>query len=147
MPNILNNLDLNKNELQNAVIQSLSSAPTAPKEGQIYYNMTDKKTWQYNGTAWLAIQNPVIKDTIVTTTTWSGAGPYSQTVTPTTFTVSSNSKVDIQPNATILSQLMTDGVTALYIENNNGILTMYALGAAPTTAMTLQVTIMEVTSA
>lgn len=147
MPNILNNLDLNKNELQNAVIQSLSSAPTAPKEGQIYYNTIDKKTWQYNGTTWLAIQNPVIKDTIVTTTTWSGAGPYSQTVTPTTFTVSSNSKVDIQPNATVLSQLMTDGVTALYIENNNGTLTLYALGAAPTTAMTLQVTITEVTSA
>lgn len=147
MPKVLGNLDLNKNELQNAILQPLAAAPSNPKEGQIYYNTTDKKVWQYNGTTWLAIQNPVIKDTIVTTTTWLGTGPYSQTVTPTTFTVSSNSKVDIQPNATVLSQLMTDGVTALYIENNNGTLTLYALGSAPTTAMTLQVTIMEVTSA
>ena len=50
--NYLTNLNLNKNELQNAVIQPLAVAPSNPKEGQIYYNSTDKFIYRYNGTAW-----------------------------------------------------------------------------------------------
>ena len=48
----LTNIDLNKNELQNAVIQPLATAPTSPKLGQVYYNSTDYTLYQYNGTAW-----------------------------------------------------------------------------------------------
>lgn len=50
--NYLTNLNLNKNEIQNAVIQPLAVAPANPKEGQIYYNSTDKFIYRYNGTAW-----------------------------------------------------------------------------------------------
>lgn len=49
----LTSIDLNKNELQNAVIQKLATAPASPTEGQLYYNSVDKKTYQYNGTAWI----------------------------------------------------------------------------------------------
>lgn len=53
--NFLTNLNLNKNELQNAVIQPLSSAPVNPKEGQIYYNSNDKFIYRWDGTAWGAV--------------------------------------------------------------------------------------------
>ena len=49
---VLVNLDMNKNEIQNVVMQSLATAPASPKEGQYYYNSADKKAYQWNGSAW-----------------------------------------------------------------------------------------------
>lgn len=49
---LLTALNLNKNELQNAVIQPLATPPSSPVEGQIYYNSSDKFIYRYNGTAW-----------------------------------------------------------------------------------------------
>jgi len=45
--------DFSKNEIQNAVIQVLASAPGSPVEGQIYYNSTDKKEYYHNGTTFV----------------------------------------------------------------------------------------------
>ena len=57
MPKFLANLNLNKNELQNAVVQPLPDAPDSPVEGQIYYDSTagDKKVYVYNGSTWVPI--------------------------------------------------------------------------------------------
>ena len=48
----LTSIDLNKNELQNVALQNLSSDPSSPVAGQIYFNTTDHVVKQYNGTAW-----------------------------------------------------------------------------------------------
>ena len=49
---VLIDLNLNRNELQNAVIQNLSTAPSNPIEGLMYYNTNDNIAYIYDGTAW-----------------------------------------------------------------------------------------------
>lgn len=73
---------------------------------------------------------------------WTGSGPYSQTVTVNGATV--NSKIDLQPTAAQIAQLVADKVAALYIENDNGVFTAHAVGPRVPAAMNVQATIMEV---
>ena len=46
-------INLNGNELQNAVVQNLSTAPENPKAGQFYFNTADDTLYVYDGTAWV----------------------------------------------------------------------------------------------
>lgn len=78
-------------------------------------------------------------------TNWTTSGSnFTQTVTISGTTA--NSKIDVQPNALALSQMVSDKVSALYIDNNAGTLTAYAIGAKPTASLTVQVTITEVSA-
>lgn len=52
--NMLVDLNLNKNELQQAAIQSLAAAPASPVVGQIYFNTVDKLLYIYDGANWVA---------------------------------------------------------------------------------------------
>ena len=59
----LANLDLTKNELQNARIQNLASAPGSPAVGQVYHDTTDVTTKVWNGTAWIAVDAARVPNT------------------------------------------------------------------------------------
>lgn len=54
---VLTDLNLNKNELQNATIQNLASAPSSPVAGQVYYNTATNKYMGYNGSAWVDLSS------------------------------------------------------------------------------------------
>ena len=82
---------------------------------------------------------------ITLTTNWVGnASPYTQTVTISGTT--SNSKIDLQPDAAVIQQMIDDEVVAMNIVNNNGVLTAYAIGEKPTASLTIQATITEVST-
>lgn len=70
---ILNNLDFSKNEIQNARIQNLSSAPGTPVEGQMYYDTTKKQLGVYSNGIW---------EYKLTTSTSTSLGT-SDTISPT----------------------------------------------------------------
>jgi len=55
----LNNINLNKNELQNVVIHPQGSPPGTPTEGQIYYDSSggDQRPYFYNGSSWISLLN------------------------------------------------------------------------------------------
>jgi len=48
-------LDLNKNQLLNAVVQNLAVAPTSPNQGQIYWDTAQDSlfVWDEDGSAWI----------------------------------------------------------------------------------------------
>lgn len=49
------NIDLNKGQLQSAVIHPLASNPSSPSQGQIYYNTGSDELRIYTGSAWIAV--------------------------------------------------------------------------------------------
>ncbi len=86
---------------------------------------------------------PTKAGTVTLSALWSGEGPFTQSVTVSGAAVTANSKVDLQLTAAQIASLISAGVTGMVIENNNGTLTAYAVGAAAG-AMTVQVTVTEV---
>ena len=75
----------------------------------------------------------------LTASGWSAEEPFSQSVTFAG--LSAGSLVGLQPTAAQLMALQQAGVTALTAANTDGALTVYALGAAPTADLTLQITV------
>lgn len=53
------NIDLSKNQLLNAAIQNLSSAPSSPVAGQIYFNTVDLAVYFWDGSAWVNISGDI----------------------------------------------------------------------------------------
>lgn len=77
------------------------------------------------------------------TASWTGSGPYTQTVTISGGTT--NTKVDIMFNDTAYQQMVDDQVGYLAIANVNGTFTATASGGKPSADLSIQVECKEVT--
>lgn len=82
--------------------------------------------------------------TITIGTGWSSTEPFSIVVTSQDYTVTEHTMVSILPHTGTLIQMREDGVQTMYITNDEGTLTVYAIGHAPTVAMTVPVLYTEV---
>ena len=100
---------------------------------------TEKSTWN-------AKQSKIRKGSIAFTASGWGYDTnkdwYWQNLSISSLTA--NDKIDLQPDATVIKQMLNDGATAMYVVNSNGIPVGYTLGAKLTADVTVQYTLTEV---
>ncbi len=106
------NIDLNSNELIEARIENLGSAPTCngANAGRLYHDTGDTFSYVCNGTGWQRIDN---QPTTAVFDGYDNAGNTSVTTTEATLNIDSTNVSDA--NYTLASDVVTINTTGLYL--------------------------------
>ena len=107
---------------------------------QADWNITDEYNMAYIRNK-PNLQNTSVKNITLYKSSWTDDGPYTQVITLDNIT--SNSKIDMQVNVDTFAAINT-GNYHLLIKNDSCTVTIYAIGAKPSTDLNLQLTITEV---
>ena len=100
------------------------------------------KKYDYNALANLPVSNRRIANVTLQASAWIGsASPYSQIVTIEG--VTPNTQVDLTPSVMQLTTFYQKDL-AFVTENEDGVVTVYAIGDKPTADYTIQATLTEV---
>lgn len=127
-------LDLNQNELQNAVIQNLASAPSNPKEGQIYYNTANDTYYGYKNGSWVALDSQGLiysAGTGIDSSALSG-GTIQVSTTIASKTDIGSANLTIQRNGTNIGTFSANATSAVTV-NVSVPTTASEVGALPST--------------
>lgn len=102
----VSSINLNQNELQNAVIQNLASPPGSPVQGQIYYDSSagDKSIYFWDGTEWIDVGGDVRSVT-------AGAGLTSTGTRDITINVGQGTGILVNPDNVQLYHLGLENLT------------------------------------
>jgi hypothetical protein len=133
MPKFANSLDLQKNELKSPRLHNLSTDPSSPVHGQMYFNTTDKRIKVYDAvaTAWKYASGPFYASEVVDFDTQVRTNRLDQMTAPTA-SVSLNSQ-KITNLATPTAS--TDAATKGYVDSaRSGLDVKQSVKAASTVA-------------
>lgn len=101
------------------------------------------RTLTLNGTTYeVESSHATVQTVTLSADQWVGSGSkYSQVVAVPGITT--KTKIDIQPTEDLLALLYLASF-GLYVENNEGVVTVFAVGATPGVDLTVQLTMSEV---
>ena len=102
----VSSINLNQNELQNAVIQNLASPPGSPVEGQVYYDSSagDKSIYFWDGSSWIDVGGDIRSVT-------AGAGLTSTGTRDITINVGQGTGILVNPDNVQLYHLGLENLT------------------------------------
>lgn len=112
-------------------ISDTTAEESAVVAGKAFYKADGTRA---TGTA--DYQPKITTQTVSLSSTWSGSGPYYQTILTGQ---AAELQVNLNPTIDQLAALADAGVTSMVAANENGTVKIYAAGAAPA-AMSLQIT-------
>lgn len=139
-------------KLETVVTGSGSSIGDPFYDGQIGFLPAASNNLRYGyGGNWYVLANeayvnkysPHTMSYTLASSSWSSQAQ-TLNISSSGYTVTNKTKVDIQIDDTAYTALLAAGCMGLYVTNNSGSLVVHALGVAPTSNVTVQLTISEV---